>query len=74
MDFKYQYTPEQQEFRREVRAWLDEYVPESMKAPVDRLDLSDEHYQFWRDMHVRLAEKGWLHPTPPTPPNTGAEG
>ncbi len=66
MDFKYQYTPEQQEFRREVRAWLDENVPEGMKAPVDRLDLSDEHYQFWRDMHVRLAEKGWLHPTYPT--------
>ena len=66
MDFKYQYTPEQQEFRREVRSWLEENIPESMKSPVDRLDLSEEHYKFWRDMHVKLADKGWLHPTYPT--------
>jgi alkylation response protein AidB-like acyl-CoA dehydrogenase len=66
MDFKYQYTPEQQEFRREVRSWLEDNIPENMKAPVDRLDLSEDHYKFWRDMHVKLSEKGWLYPTYPT--------
>ena len=62
MDFEYKYTPEQQAFRQEVRSWLNEHVPEAMKSQVDRLDLSDEHYRFWRDMHMRLAEKGWLYP------------
>jgi len=66
MDFTYTYTKEQEEFRREVRDWLKENVPENMKAPVDRLDLSEEHYHFWRDMHLQLAEKGWLNPTYPT--------
>ena len=65
MDFKYAYTKEQEEFRKEVRAWLKENIPDEMRSPVDRLDLTDEHYKFWRDMHPKLAEKGWLYPTYP---------
>ena len=66
MDFKYRYTPEQEEFRKEVRVWLEENIPHDMRAPVDRLDLTDEHYSFWRQMHQTLATKGWLYPTYPT--------
>ena len=65
MDFTYHYTEEQEAFRKEVRSWMDENVPENMKAPVDRLDLTDEHYVFWRDMHQTIAAKGWLYPTYP---------
>ena len=65
MDFAYTYTEDQEEFRKEVRSWLDENIPEDMKAPVDRTELSDEQYWFWRDMHKSLAEKGWLYPTYP---------
>ena len=65
MDFKYRYTKEQEEFRQEVRAWLETNIPENMKAPVDRLDLTEEHYRFWREMHQTLAAKGWLYPTYP---------
>ena len=65
MDFKYRYTTEQEEFRQEVRAWLGTNIPENMKAPVDRLDLTEEHYRFWREMHQTLAAKGWLYPTYP---------
>ena len=65
MDFASTYTKEQEEFRQEVRTWLEENVPENMKAPVDRLDLSEEHYTFWRAKHKVLAEKGWLYPTYP---------
>ena len=61
MDFAYTYTKEQEEFRQEVRTWLEDNIPEDMKAPVDRLDLSDEHYTFWRAKHKVLAEKGWLY-------------
>ena len=65
MDFTYQYTEEQEEFRKEVRSWLQENIPDDKRAPVDRNELSDEMYDWWRDMHQTLAEKGWLYPTYP---------
>ncbi|HCH10108.1 MAG TPA: acyl-CoA dehydrogenase, partial [Dehalococcoidia bacterium] len=65
MDFTYQYTEEQEEFRKEVRSWLQENIPDDKRAPVDRNELSDEMYAWWRDMHQTLAEKGWLYPTYP---------
>jgi alkylation response protein AidB-like acyl-CoA dehydrogenase len=65
VDFKTPYTPEQEEFRKEVRAWLEANIPENMRSPVDRLALTDDHYKFWREMHKTLAEKGWLYPTYP---------
>ena len=66
MDFKLSYSKEQEDFRKEVRDWLQANIPEDMKSPVDRLDLTDELYVFWRDMHMQLAAKGWLYPTYPT--------
>lgn len=66
MDFKLSYSREQEDFRKEVRDWLQANIPEDMKSPVDRLDLTDELYTFWRDMHMQLAAKGWLYPTYPT--------
>ena len=66
MDFDYHYTEEQETFRREARAWLEENVPDEMAEPVDRNDLTDEQYAFARDLDRRLAEKGWLSPTMPT--------
>ena len=65
MDFTYQYTEDQEEFRKEVRSWLQENIPDDKRAPVDRNELSDEMYDWWRDMHQTLAEKGWLYPTYP---------
>lgn len=65
MDFALPYTPEQEEFRREVRTWLEENVPEEMKEPVDGRDFSKDQYLFWRKKHLELAEKGWLYPTYP---------
>ncbi|HJO82295.1 MAG: acyl-CoA dehydrogenase family protein [SAR202 cluster bacterium] len=65
MDFTYQYTDEQQDFRNEVRTWLAGNIPTDMRAPVDRMELTDEQYDFWRGMHKTLAAKGWLYPTYP---------
>ena len=65
MDFKLSYSMEQEDFRNEVRDWLEANIPEDMKAPVDRLDVTDALYIFWRDMHQQLAAKGWLYPTYP---------
>ena len=65
MDFAYTYTEDQEEFRQEVRSWLEENIPAEMRAPVDRMELSQAQYDYWREMHKVLAEKGWLYPTYP---------
>ena len=36
MDFASTYTKEQEEFRQEVRTWLEKNIPENMKAPTVR--------------------------------------
>ena len=65
MDFAYKYTQEQEDFRAEVRSWLAQNIPAEMRAPVDRTELSEKQYGFWREMHKTLAQKGWLFPTYP---------
>ena len=74
MDFAYQYTEEQEEFRKDVRSWLAANVPDDMRAPVDRMELSEKQYWFWRDMHKKLADKGWLFPTYPAEYGGGGLG
>ena len=65
MDFANTYTEEQEEFRKEVRTWLEENVREEMKEPIDPDDFTDEQYWYWRETHKELAVKGWLYPTYP---------
>ena len=38
MDFEPRYTPEQEEFRREVNAWLKDNVPDGVGNPADPAD------------------------------------
>ena len=40
MDFEPRYTPEQQEFRQQVKDWLVENVPDGLEYPADSMDLS----------------------------------
>jgi alkylation response protein AidB-like acyl-CoA dehydrogenase len=63
MDFVHHYTPKQESFRAEVRAWLDENVPDTMTDPMDPNDLTPEQYAFGRELAKKLAKKGWLAPT-----------
>ncbi|MBI4298427.1 MAG: acyl-CoA dehydrogenase family protein [Chloroflexi bacterium] len=65
MDFTYHYTKEQEEFRQEIRTWLERNIPKDMRAPVDRSALTDEQFNFWREMGKTLAAKGWLYSTYP---------
>ena len=66
MDFTLPYTQEQERFRQEVRAWIEEHVPEGMKEAVDPFGgQSEEVARFARELHSKLAEEGWLHPTYP---------
>ena len=65
MDFEVTYTEEQQRFRREVRAWLEDNVP----ADITRTPVSGEdNYRRYRELRalgLRLGAKGWLHPRAP---------
>ena len=65
MDFEPRYTPEQEEFRREVSAWLKQHVPGGMEHPADPADLTWEQYQLRRELGRKLGDKGWLWPTAP---------
>ena len=65
MDFALPYTEQQERFRQEVRAWLEENIPEEMKDPIDPRDITEEMWQFWKGKHREMGAKGWLFPTYP---------
>jgi alkylation response protein AidB-like acyl-CoA dehydrogenase len=71
MDFnEYTYTAEQEQFRVEVRKWLDENVPTEARIPAGAMgggeeETSDELMAFARELHYKLGQKGWLYPTYP---------
>ena len=65
MDFARTYTEEQEQFRKEVRTWLEENIPEEMKRPIDVDNMTEEMFQFWKGKHKELGAKGWLYPTYP---------
>ena len=69
MDFTVQYTKEQEEFRKEVRIWVEanaKYPKELGELPVEEGDLSREMWLWGRDFQRKLGAKGWLQPLLPT--------
>lgn len=67
MDFEVAYSPEQEQFRAEVRAWLADHVPH-VEGDRD----SDENYEKFRQLGRDLGARGWLRPT--APPEYGGGG
>jgi len=65
MDFGLSYTEEQEDFREEVRSWIEKNIDEDMKMPMAPKDASKDMYWYWRNKHKDLAKKGWLFPTYP---------
>ena len=69
MDFEMRYTPEQEDFRKEVRAWLEQNarVPdELLPVPKEDMDTTREQYEWSREFQRKLGAKGWFYPTMPT--------
>ena len=64
MDFQHEDGPEQQAFRKEVRAWLDANVDPKMKAST-REEMEPGVYDWAYEFARKLGAKGWLHPTYP---------
>ena len=65
MDFEPKYTKEQEEFRKEVREWLKENMPEGLYKSVVPEEMDEAMYQRQRELGRRLGAKGWLRPMYP---------
>ena len=61
MDFELSYTEAQERFREEVRNWLEEHVPASMKLLGGRVDAAVEQDAIL--LRKKLADEGWLAST-----------
>ena len=59
MDFKYNYTRDQERFRRQVEAWLDANIPEDLNPAACR-EPSAEDWHALKRLRRLLGERGWL--------------
>ena len=64
MDFELAWTPEQQAFREEARAWIETHAPR-LPDHADPANLTREEYELQRAFGRKLGAKGWLYPTMP---------
>ena len=65
MDFKATYSEEAEEFRKEVRDWLNANVPANMEFPPETEELDDKTLAFAKKLRHQLAAKEWLYPSWP---------
>lgn len=68
MEFETQYTKEQEEFRKEVREWLEangKMPPELGEWPLDERKVTREQWKWKLELRRKLGQKGWLFPTMP---------
>lgn len=61
MDFSTDYTGEQEAFAREVRAWMEQNVPEGTAIRRDPLKMTRQEWERRRELGRRLGKKGWLY-------------
>ncbi len=62
MDFEFRTTPEMEEFRQEVRRWLNDNVPADLDTPVDQLTLRYDQFKRNKELRGKIGEKGWYAP------------
>jgi alkylation response protein AidB-like acyl-CoA dehydrogenase len=65
MEFELTYTAAQEEFRAEVRAWLEANVPPELASRPEYEVQSPENYALRRQLGRALGERGWLYPGAP---------
>ena len=59
MDFEFHYTEEQEEFRKEVRAFIEENAYKEPLVPNDPLKVTVEQWNDGRALQRKLGAKGW---------------
>ena len=62
MDFSYEYTTEQQQFREQVSEWLESNVPDNVDVLID----SPDGASALSDLSIKLGRRGWLAPSEST--------
>jgi alkylation response protein AidB-like acyl-CoA dehydrogenase len=65
MDFAIEDNNDQQAFRKVVRDWLSQNIPDGIEHTIDTGDLTLAQYQLRRELGRRLGAQGWLYPTMP---------
>ena len=65
MNFEIEYTTDQEQFRQEVRAFLESNLPDGLVATIAQDGVTYEQYQKQRELARSLGERGWLYPTYP---------
>ncbi len=58
MDFRY--SPEDEAFRKEVRDWIKENLPESWATEQEALGISEDSFQMALEWQKRLYKRGWV--------------
>ncbi len=65
MDFSMEFSKNQEEFAQEVKAWLEENLPEGWVNKRDPDKVTHEQWQKRREFARKLGVKGWLYPQYP---------
>jgi alkylation response protein AidB-like acyl-CoA dehydrogenase len=65
MDFEFHFTKEQEDFRKEVRAFIKENAYKEPIVPVDWEFMTPEMYLHGRELQKKLGAKGWFAPAYP---------
>jgi len=62
MDFEFHYTEEQEEFRKEVHAFIEENAYKESLEVVDPMKIPPEMWNKGREIQRKLGAKGWYAP------------
>ena len=65
MDFDLTFTPEQEQFRVQVREWLEIHAPKDLQHRADPGELTHQDYLKQRKLGRDLGGQGWLYPIYP---------
>jgi alkylation response protein AidB-like acyl-CoA dehydrogenase len=65
------FSPQEEAFRREVRAFLDREIPAEREAEIEMLS-DEEYWEFGKSFLKKLAQRGWA--TPAWPREYGGAG
>jgi len=63
MEFQITYTKEQEEFRKEVRAWLKANLTKPPELPISAEDVTPEYREWAKKTRSKLGHKAWFYPT-----------
>jgi len=55
---RFEFTPEESDFKRQLSAFLDDVLPEDWRGPAD--ESRDDHWELNQAIKQGLADRGWL--------------